>query len=311
MSKAITTDSAAAHRLVPEINAHHRECLKAGSEALHHAIEAWALLSKSKSLLPHGQWGEVISRLDCSERTAQLYMQLSNKLPAIVRKSKEVGSDLTIRGAMKLISEHKPKSNPQRVADLEPKSSARVAGSAASSISTDAPPSLPPVGTVNRTEQGSQGDGDAGGETKCPQGGDHDFDKEACRKCHEPVPKTEPPRISGGTSFDTAEIEAVAEHQAKTFAEKVKAHNLELERYCRRLTDAMATQPKSEWLDDSRMGMISDGIKGVCSTIRQAKAHENPCPKCDGEGEHTGKKCKTCRGCGYLPKVSYEMAGGK
>jgi DnaJ-class molecular chaperone len=57
--------------------------------------------------------------------------------------------------------------------------------------------------------------------------------------------------------------------------------------------------------------MVSDHVKGLCGTIRQAKAHDKPCPKCDGAGANTGKPCKTCRGCGFLPKVSYEMAGGE
>jgi hypothetical protein len=141
----------------------------------------------------------------------------------------------------------------------------------------------------------------------CPNCGDHQRGADGtCDKC------LDPPAISGGTTFDPAEIEAVTEAQEQAFAEKVRLHNLLIERFCKRITEAATTEvPVSAWLDDSRLGMVSDHVKGLCGTIRQAKAHDKPCPKCDGAGANTGKPCKTCRGCGFLPKVSYEMAGGE
>lgn len=72
-----------------------------------------------------------------------------------------------------------------------------------------APPSLPSVGTVNRTDEGSQGDGDAG---ECPHGGPHDFLEGACIKCHEPddaadeEPATVAGKVSGGITFDPKEL---------------------------------------------------------------------------------------------------------
>jgi hypothetical protein len=65
--------------------------------------------------------------------------------------------------------------------------------------------------------------------------------------------------------------------------------------------------PKDPWLDDSRVDIARDQVKSAASSIRLCKAYDKACPKCDG----AGAKCKFCKGCGYLPKNSYEMAGGK
>ena len=39
-----------------EINANHRECLRAGNETIQHAVQAGELLLQVKSLVPHGQF---------------------------------------------------------------------------------------------------------------------------------------------------------------------------------------------------------------------------------------------------------------
>jgi hypothetical protein len=190
------------------------------------------------------------------------------------------------------------------------KSQASVTGSDTKTSVAAPPDSLPSVGTVNRTDSGSQGDGDAG---ECPKGGPHDFLEGACIKCCEPdgsIPEVVP--MEGGDSFDPANIEAHSKSFAAAFAAKVKQHNLEIERYARRVSDSFEAQiPLGAWLDDSRVGMARDSINAAVATLRQAKAHDKPCPKCDGKGENTGKPCKSCRGVGFMPKVSYEMAGGK
>lgn len=121
----------------------------------------------------------------------------------------------------------------------------------------------------------------------------------------------EAPKISGGATFDTQEIEAVAQSDAERFAAKVKAQNKSIDSFARDLMAAFGDPPADPWLDEGRLNIAKDQIKSACSTIRLAMAHDKPCPKCDGEGEHTGKSCRTCRGCGYLPKSSYEAAGGQ
>jgi hypothetical protein len=186
---------------------------------------------------------------------------------------------------------------------------ASVTGTLATSSATS-PPSLPSEGTVSQTEQGSQGDGDAGGE--CPHGGDHTWGEDDCTRCHEPLPIPDVIPLDTGDGFDPANIEAHAESFAANFAARVKAHNLEIDRYCQRIKAAFDNDlPRSPWFDDSRHGIVGDQIHSALGSIRQAKVHSKPCPKCDGKGKITGKDCKTCRAYGMLPKVSYEMAGGQ
>lgn len=91
-----------------------------------------------------------------------------------------------------------------------------------------------------------------------------------------------------------------------TFAELVKSRNLEIDRFCQRILQAFKdSQPTDAWLDDSRIGIAKQQIDSALATIRIAKAHDKPCPKCDGAG------CKMCRNCGYMPKNEFQMAGGK
>lgn len=124
----------------------------------------------------------------------------------------------------------------------------------------------------------------------------------------EPIPEVVP---IDPNDFNPANIEAHNASFAANFAAKVKAHNLDIERFARSIMEAFADPPASVWLDESRLGIALDQIKSACATIRQAKAHDKPCPKCDGKGSHTGKPCKWCKGVGYMPERSYEMAGGQ
>lgn len=184
-----------------------------------------------------------------------------------------------------------------------------------SQIPPASPPSLPTEGTVSQADTGSKGDGDAGGECKP---GEHvwtekDGDGEYCKRCKVGKDIVIPPVVPiDPNGFDPANIEAHAESFAANFAARVKAHNLAIERFARKVSEAFeAEQPLGIWFDDSRAGMARDSINAAVATIRQAKCHDKPCPKCDGEGKNTGKPCKQCRGAGFMPKVSYEMAGGK
>jgi hypothetical protein len=113
----------------------------------------------------------------------------------------------------------------------------------------------------------------------CPKGGDHELDEDrVCMKCHDPDPELHV---------------------------KIKEQNRVIESFARAVMASFDGAPSDPWLDDSRLGIARDQIKSACATIRLAKAHDLPCPKCKGAG------CKTCRNCGYLPKQSYEAAGGK
>lgn len=121
---------------------------------------------------------------------------------------------------------------------------------------------------------------------------------------------------SGGATFDPTEFDpkvnpelpSTEVDKKQPLADRIKEQNRIIESFARSLVKHFDDSvPKDPWLDESRLTIARDQIKSAASTIRLAKACDEPCPKCDGKGA----KCKFCRGCGYLPKTSYEMAGGK
>lgn len=169
--------------------------------------------------------------------------------------------------------------------DDTPNTTTRRASGGAS-LSAPSPKALPSEGTVNQAEQGSQGTGGAAGVDSepvgdCPKGGDHDWDCEGiCMKC--------------------------ADQGPHSFVGKVEAQRKLVEAFASRVMAAFTDEvPSDPWLDADRLNIAKDQIKSACATVRLAKAHTKPCPKCGGSG------CKTCRNCGYLPKSSYEAAGGQ
>ncbi len=116
-------------------------------------------------------------------------------------------------------------------------------------------------------------------EGPCHGGGEHELDDERiCMKCHE-----HDPELHG----------------------RIDEQNKVVEAFAKSLLKAFDSPPSDPWLDESRLQIAKDQIKSACATIRLAKAYEKACPKCLGKG------CKTCRNCGYLPKSSYEAAGGQ
>ena len=61
--------------LKDEINANHRECLRAGNEAIRHAYEAGRLLREVKGLVNHGNFGGWVGQFcDFTDRAARGYM---------------------------------------------------------------------------------------------------------------------------------------------------------------------------------------------------------------------------------------------
>jgi hypothetical protein len=137
-NKELIKSDLAIERLLPEINANHRECQKSGSEALNHAIQAGALLWKLKECVKHGEWKSLIeSRCDFSLSSSKTYMLLSKSLPPILKANgKNAGSDMTIRGGMKLIAESKP-SKSQKASALTV--SAKSGGDSSHKSKTDTP----------------------------------------------------------------------------------------------------------------------------------------------------------------------------
>jgi len=113
---------------------------------------------------------------------------------------------LTFGEVKEIIKQHTPDSPPK---PTKTKSQASVTGG--SDNHSAAPPSLPSVGTVNRTDEGSQGDGDAG---ECPPGQHSwtdDGDGEYCKACKVSREDAEVwpvvgGKVSGGITFDPKEL---------------------------------------------------------------------------------------------------------
>jgi hypothetical protein len=98
------TESNSLADLAARINAQHAEMVRTVQRGVDHAIAAGELLLEAKAKVPHGRWLPWLEA-NCTipERTAQLYMRIARERAAIEAKSATV-ADLTIRGAVALIS---------------------------------------------------------------------------------------------------------------------------------------------------------------------------------------------------------------
>ena len=79
-----------------------------------------------------------------------------------------------------------------------------------------------------------------------------------------------------------------------------------IESFCRALTKFFADNvPDDPWLDEGQLEIARSQLASCCGAIRVMKANLLCCPICEGKG------CTRCRDCGYMPKNSYQMAGGQ
>lgn len=140
MSNVLTAGERAVERLLPEINANHRECMKCGNDALSHAIQAGELLAQLKEAAKHGEFLAIIEkRCDFSTRTAQSYMKLATTLPPLLKKQgKELAVDATVGGCLKLIGESQKGGKAQAVRISPPPKDEPVAESEERSPTSEA-----------------------------------------------------------------------------------------------------------------------------------------------------------------------------
>jgi hypothetical protein len=80
--------------------------------------------------------------------------------------------------------------------------------------------------------------------------------------------------------------------------------NAEVDKFARSITELAKHTPLGGWWDENQANIVKQQLKSAAGSARQAKC-DNICPKCKGEG------CKWCKQTGFMPKRSYEMAGGK
>lgn len=99
--------------LASMINRQHRACESMYSGALSHAFEAGRFLTAAKEQLAHGDWGTWCeANVECSTRTAQVYMQLAAASPQI--QEAQTSANFSISQALKQVQkpkERKPTTN--------------------------------------------------------------------------------------------------------------------------------------------------------------------------------------------------------
>jgi len=95
--------------LSADINAAHRACEQAARSTLEHAYRTGELLIEAKATLRHGEWLPWLeANCEVSDRQARTYMRLARELP-----KSEVGSDLSLKGALRAIEAPEPEPEPQ------------------------------------------------------------------------------------------------------------------------------------------------------------------------------------------------------
>ena len=107
---------------------------------------------------------------------------------------------------------------------------------------------------------------------------------------------------SDGPLEDEPEVEL-------TFEEKVKEANGRIESFCRQL-GAFYKDNCPNLLSIDHMGRYDSAeaqIKAACSTLRTCKYHEQPCPKCKGDG---CSKCEKESDFGAVTVLTYRQLAG-
>ena len=175
----------AALGLKGEINANHRECLRAGNETINHACEAGRLLTKVKDLVKHGEFGNWIKQYcDFAQSTADGYMKLHKDLAAIPNSQRaRILEDATSVSSLKNLI-HRP--------TVKTPPPPPPSGGTQPPPDTDDPAGGPGHGaeTQHQAGEGRDAHPSAGNLGKCPNcaGTKWDEDDEglACSKCHQP-----------------------------------------------------------------------------------------------------------------------------
>jgi hypothetical protein len=103
---------------------------------------------------------------------------------------------------------------------------------------------------------------------------------------------------------ETPAGEAVEEFTTPTVEERRAEWNDKVDAFARKITALAKEAPRGGWWDEGHANVVVQQLRAVAGTVRQVKC-DNICPLCEGEC------CDRCKGEGFMPKRSYEMAGGK
>lgn len=173
MTTTLTKEQATVEKLLPDIRATHKEFLKSGQATVDLARQIGDMLWKLKECVKKGEWTELVEdRCEFTIRTATTYMKLSGGWELLEKKE---AAATTIDGCVKLIGQSKPKTHKGGKRKVVPKP-AKSADNGKRGSETESP-------------QPAAAEKPAG---PCPHGGEHDYDDEACKRCHDPKPGVTP-----------------------------------------------------------------------------------------------------------------------
>lgn len=168
-----------------EINANHRECLRAGNETIQHAVAAGELLLKVKSLVPHGEFKKWVEQFcDFSYDVANGYMSLQRKLASLSKMERAplLNTASSITSLQKLL---KPKENSKSSPRSSPTSGFSTSAETAEKPAADEPESEPEIKAETEQEPEAEPEPD-----KCPNccgtKWKEDEDGKFCAKCNHP-----------------------------------------------------------------------------------------------------------------------------
>lgn len=147
-------------------NAIHDEIYKTSKHLLIKVVEAGKVLIRIKESLGHGYFQEWLDKADTniSHSTARNYMRVAMHWDEIIEKMGSRAYCMSIEAALKCVAGLR-----------EEKRQSKTAGS--------------PV-VLNPTFE----------PVSCPHGGEHEYDEEACVKCHDPKPES----VGGAAEFEQA-----------------------------------------------------------------------------------------------------------
>lgn len=294
MTTTLTKEQATVEKLLPDIRATHKEFLKSGQATVDLARQIGDMLWKLKECVKKGEWTELVEdRCEFTIRTATTYMKLSGGWELLEKKE---AAATTIDGCVKLIGQSKPKTHKGGKRKVVPKP-AKSADNGKRGSETESP-------------QPAAAEKPAG---PCPHGGDHDYDDEACRRCHDPKPKGR--KVTGGTAFNVEELtgeskdafgtQAPSElRQVFELCEEFDAQRAKLSGIKSWMTQRLA-HPGAAVLVDAAQRIKTD-LDHLDAELKFAKPY-CVCVYCKNESPKVAN-CNCCKGRGWMTEQLYKAA---
>jgi hypothetical protein len=141
----------------------------------------------------------------------------------------------------------------------------------------------------------------------CPHGGEHEYDDEACKRCHDPKPG-----VTGGTTFNVAEFSAPVAKDSLGHdlpAELRQAFEICAEFDAQRAKLTAIKTWMTQRVSHPGAAVLTDAAQRIKSDLDQADAEikfAKPycvCVYCKNTGD-----CTACKGKGWLTEQVYKAA---